>query len=226
MRATSISSAALAITVSASVALAGVSVASARPATAAIPLTSSHAQVIAQGVVSFTAGAHHWRLATNDVGTAAVDIEIASPTFLIAASGAVDAGAVRITEAEGLGWLLADGEATFPPAGSAVSVAPTPGAVVHEIAIDVGDGADAFDPGDGLRDLDLVRDVLAGGESLTVRSDVRLGPDRRHCRSCHGGRRQRNSSRRYPCHRRRGDAHQQRRYPDGDTRGNHRHHRR
>jgi hypothetical protein len=123
-------------------------------------------------VVSFTAGAHHWRLATNDVGTAAVDFEIASPTFLVAVSGAVGAGAVRITEADGLGWLLADGEATFPPAGSAVSVAPTPGAVVHEIAIDVGDGADAFDPGDGLRDLDLVRDVLASGESVMIRSDI------------------------------------------------------
>jgi hypothetical protein len=172
MRATSISSAALAITVSASVALAGVSVASARPDTAAIPLASGHAQVIAQGVVSFTAGTHHWRLATNDVGTAPVDIAIASPTFLVAASGAVDAGAVRITESNGLGWLLADGEATLPAAGSAVSIAPTPGALVHEIAIDEGDGANAFDPGDGLRDLDLVRDVLASGESVTIRSDV------------------------------------------------------
>jgi hypothetical protein len=172
MRATSISSAALAITVSASVALAGVSVASARTETAAIPVASGHAQVIAQGVVSFTAGAHHWRLATNDVGSAAVDIEIASPTFLVAAGATVDAGAVRITETGGLGWLLADGEATLPPAGSAVSITPTPGALVHEIAIDEGDGADAFDPGDGLRDLDLVRDVLATGESITVRSDV------------------------------------------------------
>jgi hypothetical protein len=172
MRATSISSAALAIAMSASVALAGVSVASARPDTATIPLASGHAQVIAQGVVSFTAGAHHWRLATNDVGTAPVDIAIASPTFLVADSGAVDAGAVRITEPNGLGWLLADGEATFPPAGAAVSIVPTPGALVHEIAIDEGDGANAFDPGSGLRDLDLVRDVLASGEAITIRSDI------------------------------------------------------
>ena len=172
MRATSISSAALAVAVSASIVLTGVSAASARPDAASIPPASGHAQVIAQGVVSFTAGAHHWRLVTNDVGTAPVAIDIASPTFLVAASTVFDAGPIRITEPDGLGWLLADGEATFRPAGSAVAIDPTPGALVHEIAIDEGSGDDSFDPGNGLRDLDLVRDVLATGESITIRSEV------------------------------------------------------
>ena len=172
MRATSISSTALAVVVSAGVVLTGASVASARPDAAPAPPASGHAQVIAQAVVSFTAGPHHWRLVTNDVGTAPVAIDMASPTFLVAGSRAFDAAPVRIKEPDGLGWLLADGEATFRPAGSAASVDPTPGALVHEIAIDEGGGDDAFDPGTGLRDVDLVRDVLATGESITVRSDV------------------------------------------------------
>jgi hypothetical protein len=172
MRATSSSSAALAVAVSAGIVLTGASAASARPDAASIPPASGHAQVIAQGVVPFTAGAHHWRLVTNDVGTAPGAIDISSPTFLVAASTALNAGAIRITEPDGLGWLLADGEAAFRPAGSAVAIDPTPGALVHEIAIDEGSGGDAFDPGNGLRDVDLVRDVLAAGESITVRSEV------------------------------------------------------
>ena len=122
--------------------------------------------------MSFTAGAHHWRLVTNDVGTGPLTIDGASPTLLVAASRTSEAGAIRINEPDGLGWLLANGEATFRPAGSATSIDQTPGALVHEIAIDEGSGDDAFDPGNGLRDLDLVRDVLATGESITVRSDV------------------------------------------------------
>ena len=100
-----------------------------------IPSTQGHAQIIAQGVVSFTAGAHHWRLATNDVGTAPVAIDLASPTFLVAGSRAFDAAPVRIKEPDGLGWLLADGEATFRPAGSAASIDPTPGGLLHEDAL-------------------------------------------------------------------------------------------
>ncbi len=172
MRATSISTAALAIAVSAGIVLGGASTASARPGSAPIPPASGHAQVIAQGVVSFTAGAHHWRFVTTDVGTAPATIDISSPTFLVAAGTALDTGPVRITEPDGLGWLLADGEATFRPAGAAVAIDLTPGALVHEIAIDEGTGGDAFDPGNGLRDVDLVRDVLATGESITVQSEV------------------------------------------------------
>jgi hypothetical protein len=172
MRATPFSTLALAVAVSAGVAVTGASAAVARPAASPIPPASGHAQVIAQGVASFSAGAHHWRLVTNDVGTAPVTIDIAAPTFLLAGSRSFDAGSVRINEPDGLGWLLANGEATFRPAGSTASIDPSPGALVHEIAIDEGSGDDAFDPGDGLRDLDLVRDVLAPGESITIRSDV------------------------------------------------------
>ena len=172
MRGRSIVRAVLAVAASTSIVLTGASAASARPDAAPIPPASGHGQVIAQGVGSFTAGAHHWRLVTNDVGTATVAIDIASPTFLVAASTALDGGPIRITEPDGLGWLLADGEATFRPAGTSVAIDPTPGAWVHEIAIDEGSGADAFDPGSGLRDLDLVRDVLATGESITIRSEV------------------------------------------------------
>jgi Bacterial TSP3 repeat len=172
MRATSISTAALAVAVSGGIVLSGASAASARPDSAPMPPASGHAQVIAQGVVSFTAGEHHWRLVTNDVGTAPASIDLSSPTFLVAASTALDTGPVRITEPDGLGWLLADGEATFRPAGSAVGIDPTPGALVYEIAIDEGGGDDAFDPANGPRDVDLVRDVLATGESITVRSEV------------------------------------------------------
>lgn len=172
MRASSISRGALAVTLSAAVLAVGASSALARPTAAPTPPASGHAQVIAQGVASFSAGAHHWRLVSNDVGTSAVGIDSASPTFLVASSPAADAGPVRVSDPVGLGWLLADGEATFRPANSATGIQPTPGAVVHEIAVDEGSGADEFDPGEGLRDLDLVRDVLANGESLTVRSDV------------------------------------------------------
>jgi hypothetical protein len=174
MRATSIFRGALAVTVSAAVVAVGVSSASASARPVAVPVgpASGHAQVIAQGLASFTAGAHHWRLVTNDVGTAPVGIDTASPTFLVAALEAPGAAPMRVTEPDGLGWLLADGEATFRPADSATGIDPAPGALVHELAIDEGSGDDAFDPGDGLRDLDLLRDVLGNGESLTVRSDV------------------------------------------------------
>lgn len=173
MRATSISRGAFVVTLSAAVLVAGASASAAsRPDAAPIPPASGHAQVIAQGVAAFTAGPHHWRLVSNDVGAAAVTIDVAAPTFLVAASDAADAGPVRVNDPDGLGWVLADGEAAYRPTDSAATIDPTPGAVLHEIAIDEGSGDDAFDPGDGLRDLDLVRDVLAGGESLTVRSDV------------------------------------------------------
>lgn len=140
----------------------------------AAPPASGHAQVIAQGVADFRAGSHHWRLVSHDVETAAVVVDAASPGFLVAAVPAPGAGLVRIHDAEGdgLGWALADGEGVFRPAGSPSVIDPLSGALVHEIAIDEGDGDDAFEPGEGLRDLDLLRDVLAPGESLTVRSDV------------------------------------------------------
>jgi hypothetical protein len=177
MRAMSVST--IAVAVSAGAIVTGAAAAAARPDAAPIPSASGHAQVIAQGVASFTAGDHHWRLVTNDVGTEPVTIDVAAPTFLVAGSRSFDAGLVRIRqepenpdEPAGLGWLLADGEATFRPPGTAASIDPSPGALVHEIAIDEGGGADAFDPGTGLRDLDLVRDVLAPGESITVRSEV------------------------------------------------------
>src|SRR5262245_46763523 len=92
--------------------------AGARPAAAPIAPASGHAPVVAQGVVSSTAGPHHWRLVTNDVGTAPVTVEAASPTFLVAVSDAPDAGPIRISEPDGLGWVLATGEAAFRPAGS------------------------------------------------------------------------------------------------------------
>jgi hypothetical protein len=172
MRASSISTAALAVAVSAGAVVAGASAVAARPDAAPLAPASGHAQVIAQAVVSFTAGAHHWRLTTHDAGAAPVAIDIASPTFLVAGSNSFEAGLIRITEPEGLGWLLAVGEATFRPPASSVSIDPTPGALVYEIAIDEGSGDDAFDAGSSPRDLDLVRDVLAPGESLTIRSDV------------------------------------------------------
>src|SRR6188472_1843049 len=79
----------------------------ARPEAAPIAPASGHAQVIAQGVASFTAGPHHWRLVSNDVGTAPVSIDAGSPTFLVAVSDAPDAGPIRVNEPDGLGWLLA-----------------------------------------------------------------------------------------------------------------------
>jgi len=67
--------------------------------------------------------------------------------------------------------LLDAGEATYLPVGTTGTSTPTfDGAVApgHLIALVDGSDPTAFVPGEGHRDVNLVRDVLAPGESLTV----------------------------------------------------------
>ena len=86
-------------------------------------------------------------------------------TFLLAGDGAVD-----VRGAEGTSVRLAPGEATFRPAGSSAAVqAGDPAQVgVITIAPAATGQAGAFTPGAGPHDVDLLRDVLAPGESLAL----------------------------------------------------------
>lgn len=136
------------------------------------PAPSDHAQVVAQGVVTFADGTYQWSATAHVVGAEATPFEPAAPTFLLAGAGSP----VLLQGPDDTNTLLEEGEAAYRAAGSA-AVATAPGAVVGAVsalALVPADGAapDVVTPGAGARDLELLRDVLAPGEALTLASDL------------------------------------------------------
>lgn len=141
-------------------AVSAIAAASAAP-TPATTATSDHSEVIAQGVVEFGDGDHHWVQSGQPV-LAPVALGASGPTFVLA-----DTGSARVLLGQDvLGTQVDAGEATFVPSGVPASLSATIPSSVTLIGIEAGSGADSFAPGAGLRDVELVRDVLAGGESL------------------------------------------------------------
>ena len=123
--------------------------------------TSDHSEVIAQGVVEFGDGDHHW-VQSGQPLLAPVPLGASGPTFVL-----TDTGSARVLLGQDvLGTQVDAGEATFVPSGVPASLSATTPSSVTLIGIEAGSGADSFAPGAGLRDVELVRDVLAAGESL------------------------------------------------------------
>ena len=126
---------------------------------------TGHAQVIAQGVVIMGGGAYAWTMGEIGVETTERPLVAETATFLLAGDGAVD-----VRGAEGTSVRLAPGEATFRPAGSSAAVqAGGPAAVgVITVAPAASGQACVFTPGAGPHDVDLLRDVLAPAEALSL----------------------------------------------------------
>ena len=130
---------------------------------------SGHAEVVAQGLVRFSGGEHHWAVTTAMVTAAGSALGTTGPTFVLAdGPGGVLVG----PSGEPPAWRLAPGEAGFDDVSlDARSVAAVDGALIL-ISPATGSGTNPFTPGEGLRDVDLVRDVLNTNEALLLESDV------------------------------------------------------
>ncbi len=139
---------------------------------AAPPSASEHAQVVAQGIVTFDGAPRHWQLTPLPATPTPGDADTSAPSFI------VSEGPDALIVADGSGPIarLAPGEAVFRPEGSTTSLR-TPAAAAGQgsafgIVPGSGDPALTFTAPSGDRDVDLVRDVLAAGETLTVTTDV------------------------------------------------------
>jgi Bacterial TSP3 repeat len=140
---------------------------------AAVPApspASGHAEVVAQGLVTFADGPAHWTLTIDAVTETVSSIPSAAPAFLLSDGPA----AVVVADSTGPLTRLAAGEAMFRPGGAPtdLSTAPTSTGQISEIALVAGAGPDQFSPGAGTRDVDLVRDVVATNEALILDAEV------------------------------------------------------
>lgn len=131
---------------------------------------TGHAGVVAQAVIEFAGGAHHWAVSLSDLPSASV---IPAPEGLSFVIG--DDGIVLVATDGETRSRLAPGEAVF-VLDSADTTFASEAAAARAFTLtllrgDVGAPADvgaAFEPGGGLHDVDLVRDVLAPGEASTM----------------------------------------------------------
>ena len=139
-------------------------------AAAAPSPASGHAEVIAQGLVTFADGPAHWTLTVDAVTETVSTIPSAAPAFLLSDGPA----AVVVADPTGPLARLAPGEALFRPGGAPtdLSTAPASTGQISEIAVVAGSGPDEFTPGAGIRDVDLVRDVVATNEALILNAEV------------------------------------------------------
>jgi len=133
---------------------------------------SGHAEVIAGGVVTFGDGPFHWQPVTIAVTSQPTPVDPASPTFVIATAPVP----VMLDDATGTLARLSAGEALFRPALATTALhTPSPtgaGALAIPIVAGPGDADGTFTPGSSTRDVDLVADTLAAGETLTLHADV------------------------------------------------------
>ena len=135
---------------------------------------AGHSEVVAQRVIEFDGGAYHWTLAHESVESDAGDLALVAggPSFLVASGGALVVGDVEGTDQV----RLASGEATFLAAGGE-SVLWVDGGEPSYYAIELVGGESSsgaaasersFSVGEGRRDVDLIRDVVSSGETLTI----------------------------------------------------------
>jgi hypothetical protein len=132
---------------------------------------TGHAEVIAQGVVGFDASAYRWTLGSHSVPAGGSEFTAAGGTFLALTSGPP----VAVHGSEGTWSRLAGGEATFRFSGSTASTtAGAAAASLTTVGLDIATdgGADAFTPGAGTHDMELLRDVLATGETFTLSTEL------------------------------------------------------
>ena len=115
------------------------------PRHAAPSPASGHAEVIAQGLVTFADGPAHWTLTIDAVTETVSSIPSAAPAFLLSDGPA----AVVVADPTGPLARLAPGEAMFRPGGAPtdLSTAPASTGQISEIAVVAGSGPDEFTPG-------------------------------------------------------------------------------
>jgi Bacterial TSP3 repeat len=136
------------------------------------PIASAHSQVIAQGVVDFPDGQFAWTLDEERVDQAGTQVDPQGSQFILA-----DDGALMVSSGDGRRALLAPGEAVYDPRSlpASLTAVDAAGASYWSILLIGGQFEAAptvIEPGAGARDVNLVRDVLAPGESLSIPSTI------------------------------------------------------
>ncbi len=135
--------------------------------------TGGHSEVIAQSLVAFGDGEFSWELAMLPITETPPTPMTADPVTFVVADG--PAAAVATPSGGGSGGArLAPGEAVvaLPEVSfDVVAASPESGTIIG-LAIAPGSGDGTFTPGAGLRDVDLVRDVLSTNEALIVNAEV------------------------------------------------------
>jgi hypothetical protein len=133
---------------------------------------TGHAEVIAQGIVTFDDGPAHWQLTEIPATETESEVDTTSPSFIMAAGP----HAVAMSDPTGPIARLAAGEAAFRAAGETTLLRALSGvggtATATSVVAGAGDPAVTFTPGPGARDVDLVRDVLSANEVLLLHTDV------------------------------------------------------
>lgn len=135
------------------------------------PLDASggRAAVIAQGIVGFPAEPVAWSHTVLDASGWPFTFSDAPASFV-----AIDGpDAVLVSGDAGSTALLDAGEAAFLSAGSTGSATPMfdgAASTGRRITFVASTGASSFTPGPGRRDVNLIRDVLAPGDDVTVTS--------------------------------------------------------
>ena len=133
---------------------------------------SGHAEVIAQGIVTFEAGPAHWRSTTNPATETEVELDTSAPTFIVSEGP----DPVVVSGPTGPIARLAEGEALFRAGGESTLLGTSAATGGDAAAVSVVPGAGeptlTFTPGPGARDVDLVRDVLSVNEVLLLHTDV------------------------------------------------------
>jgi hypothetical protein len=136
------------------------------------PVALGHAEVITQGVITFGDASVVWS-AQALTGAALPFAFSNSPAMFLVAGGP---NGILVQGDGGMLAKLDAGEGVFVPAGGTGTAAPfTPGAAAtataDRITLEPGSGPASFTPGPGLRDVNIVRDVVAPGETFNVSSD-------------------------------------------------------
>ena len=132
---------------------------------------NGHASVIAQAVVEIGEGRHHWGVGLTAVPTASDVPAPAGIGFVVGAEGTVlvstdDVITSRLPAGEAA--LVLDSAGTTLSGDGADARAFTVTLLRGELTGSPADVGDAFDPGSGYHDVDLVRDVLAPAEASTM----------------------------------------------------------
>lgn len=142
-------------------------------------MTNGHANVVAQGVANAPADLVSWRVTYHTIDMAPAQPAIAGPGFVAAAQGEL-----LVTDGDRPRGLLLPGEALFVKPGNIaassrvedlesgyflIDLVPDDKAMSDAGGLEVY-ASDAFPIDGGLRDLNLLRDVLADGEETQIGS--------------------------------------------------------
>lgn len=132
---------------------------------------SDHSEVIAQGVIDFPAGQFVWTPGQEQVDQTGTQVDPQGSQFILA-----DTGSLIVSSGDGRRALLAPGEAVFDPRSLPATLNAVGESAGYWGIVLLGGSFEAdptvIEPGAGARDVNLVRDVLAPGESLLLPSSL------------------------------------------------------